>query len=181
MARRVLGWQADKPASVFGGLTFGGGPIGNYMSHAVVSLVQRLREGGRGGGRGLLFANGGFASHNHTILLSRTPTGAMFPQDFDVQAAADAARGPIPALVEDYEGAGTIETYTVLYARDATPRFGVIVGRAPNGDRFSAKVPASDSAGITFLTDGHAEPVGSAGHAVRGADGDPVWHIGAAG
>src|ERR1700754_5047841 len=44
MARRILGWPVAKPASVFGGLTFGGGPIGNYMSHAVVSMVHRLRE-----------------------------------------------------------------------------------------------------------------------------------------
>src|SRR3546814_7652452 len=38
MARRVLGWPVDRPASVFGGLTFGGGPIANYMSHAIVSM-----------------------------------------------------------------------------------------------------------------------------------------------
>ncbi|MGN6689970.1 MAG: acetyl-CoA acetyltransferase, partial [Sphingopyxis sp.] len=39
MARRILGWPSDRPATVFGGLTFGGGPIANYMSHAVVSMV----------------------------------------------------------------------------------------------------------------------------------------------
>src|SRR3546814_17282746 len=27
MARRILGWPWDRPATVFGGLTFGGGPI----------------------------------------------------------------------------------------------------------------------------------------------------------
>ncbi|HMP46374.1 MAG TPA: acetyl-CoA acetyltransferase, partial [Sphingopyxis sp.] len=32
MARRILGWPWDRPATVFGGLTFGGGPIANYMS-----------------------------------------------------------------------------------------------------------------------------------------------------
>ena len=174
MARRVLGWPADRPASVVGGLTFGGGPIGNYMSHAVVSMVRRLRDDP---GRGLLFANGGFASHNHTILLSSTQTGTRFPQDFDVQEAADAARGSIPILVEGYAGAGTIETYTVLYARDGSPRFGVIVGRAPGGQRFLAKVAAANAEAIAFLTDGRAEPVGSTGFAVAEADGDPVWHI----
>ena len=46
--------------SFFGGLTFGGGPIGNYMSHAVASMVGKLRETG---GKGLLFANGGYATH----------------------------------------------------------------------------------------------------------------------
>jgi len=173
MARRVLGWPVEKPATVFGGLTFGGGPIGNYMSHAVVGLVLKLREGGR---KGLLFANGGLATHNHTIVLSRDPVPAgTLPCDFDFQAEADAARGPIPPFVEDYAGPGTIETYTVLYERDGRPRFGVIVGRSPDGDRFLAKVPAADEEGIGFLTDGEVEPVGARGEAAAGPDGHMVW------
>src|SRR3546814_7801621 len=32
MARRVLGWPVDRPASVFGGLIVGCDPIANYMS-----------------------------------------------------------------------------------------------------------------------------------------------------
>lgn len=101
MARRVLGWPLERAASVFGGLTFGGGPVGNYMSHAVVSMVLALRRGGR---HGLLFANGGLATHNHSIVLSRcapTPPNT-FPQSFDFQAQADALRGPAPPVQEDY-------------------------------------------------------------------------------
>ncbi len=63
MARRVIDWPLTRPASVFGGLTFGGGPVGNYMSHAVVSMVLKLRQSGH---YGLLFANGGLATHNHS-------------------------------------------------------------------------------------------------------------------
>src|SRR3546814_9815035 len=47
MARRILGWPWDRPATVFGGLTFGGGPIATYMSHAIVSMVEQLRREGR--------------------------------------------------------------------------------------------------------------------------------------
>ena len=43
MSRRLLGWPAEKPATVHGGLTFGGGPVGNYMSHAVAAMAQALR------------------------------------------------------------------------------------------------------------------------------------------
>ena len=136
---------------------------------------RRLRTEGE---RGLLFANGGFASHNHAIVLSRTPPAKPLPQNYDVQAKADAARGPIPALLETYTGPGTIETYTVLYERDASPRFGVIVGRTPNGERFLAKVPKQDVASIAFLTDGVAEPVGTTGHAAVGPAGDAVWERG---
>ena len=160
LARRVLGWPLDKPITVFGGLTFGGGPIGNYMSHAIASMTEHLRAKP---GKGLLFANGGYATHNHTILLSSEPTGAVFPQDYDFQAEADSERGPVPPLEEDYVGPATIETYTVHYARDGSPRLGTVVARTPEGARTLAAVPAGDAATFAFLTDGKREPVGMAG------------------
>jgi acetyl-CoA C-acetyltransferase len=173
MARRVIGWPAERPATVFGGLTFGGGPIGNYMSHAVVSLVLRLRESGT---YGLLFANGGLATHNHTIVLSRQPFAAGgVPNNFNYQAEADLARGRIPPHLEHYAGPGEIETYTVLYERNGQPRFGVIVGRTPEGARFLAKVLPTDTDAIAYLTDGKIEPVGQQGEAVVGEDGDILW------
>ena len=175
MAARVIGWPADRPASVVGGLTFGGGPIGNYMSHAVAAMVERLRKGGR---HGLLFGNGGFATHNHSIVVSREPlTGAAFLQDFDRQALADARRGPVPQVEEAYEGPGTIETYTVLYGRDGAPGVGVVVARNDAGSRFLARVPGVDAATIAFLTDGLREPVGTRGFAKRMADGLVDWRV----
>ena len=173
MARRVIGWPLERAASVFGGLTFGGGPVGNYMSHAVVSMALALRRNGR---HGLLFANGGLATHNHSMVLSRAaPAPNIFPQDFNFQAQADALRGPPPPVEEDYLGPATVETYTVLYDREGLAQQGAIIGRAPNGARFIAKVPAADSATIHWLTSGEQEPVGMPGTAVKGADGDTWW------
>jgi acetyl-CoA C-acetyltransferase len=165
MARRVIGWPADKPATVFGGLTFGGGPIGNYMTHAIASMAEALRHSGK---NGLLFANGGFATHNHTILLTKAaqPAGT-FPQDFDYQAEADAARGMVPALDEGFEGPATVETYTVVYDRQGAARFGVVIGRADDGRRVIGRVPGEDTAAISFLTSGESEPVGARGQLAR--------------
>ena len=164
MARRVIGWPLQKPATVFGGLTFGGGPVGNYMSHAVVSMVWALRHSGR---HGLLFANGGLATNNHSIVLSRTQLAPhLFPQDFDFQAEADALRGPVPPLQEDYLGPASIETYTVLFNRDGSPGQGAIVGRSAGGSRFLAKVPAGGAA-IQRLISGAQEPVGAARHRLQ--------------
>lgn len=161
MARRVIGWPLDKPMTVVGGLTFGGGPIGNYMGHAIAAMVGKLREGG---GRGLLFANGGYATHNHTIVLTAGPNpAARFPQDFDFQPEADVARGPVPELDEDYLGPATIETYTVHYTREGAPRLATIVARTPAGQRTLAAIDSDDSSGIAFLTDGVREPVGTRG------------------
>lgn len=182
LARRTLGWPLDRPMTVFGGLTFGGGPIGNYMSHAVACMVEKLREAGSPGskGRGLLFANGGYATHSHTIVLGKEPIpGVSFPQDFDVNADADAARGEVPELDKDYTGPGTIESYTVHYERDGSPRMGTVVVRTPEGKRTLAMVPAEDSAGIAALTDGSIEPVGRGGTISRGAGEDDlsIWRM----
>ncbi len=176
MARRVIGWPLEKPATVFGGLTFGGGPIGNYMSHAVAGMVEALRRGD--GRKGLLFANGGFATHNHAIVLGMEPLpGAGEAHDFDCQAEADAARGRVPDLVKDYAGPAEIETYTVFYARDGQPKSGVVVARLPDGNRTLARVPGDDAATIAFLTDGAAEPVGTKGEVVPAGD-VMVWRRG---
>lgn len=174
MARRVLNWPSDQPVTVFGGLTFGGGPIGNYMSHAVASMLEALRGGAR---RGLLFANGGFANQNHTIVLTRDPAGAAStPRSFNFHADADSARDPIPTLAEEYAGSATIETYTVLYRRDGSVRVGVIVARSPAGERVLAHVPPEDMQILAFLTDGTAEPVGASGH-VRREGAHAIWRM----
>lgn len=172
LARRVFDWPIKHFISTFGGLTFGGGPIGNYMSHAVCCMVERLRGTD---GKGLLFANGGYATHNHTILLSGRPTGANFPQNFDCQAEADARRGPIPLLDEAYEGPAVIETYTVHYDREASPRLGTVVARTPFGARALAAVPPTDRTTIAFLTNGLFEPIGTPGTIALGDDGLKIW------
>jgi acetyl-CoA C-acetyltransferase len=169
MARRVIDWPLDKPITAFGGLTFGGGPVGNYMSHAVASMVDKLRSDK---GTALLFANGGYATHNHAIVISSEPMlSATFPHEFDCNAEAKARRAPVPEVDGNYVGDATIETYTVFYKRDGSPRMGTVIARTPEGKRLLASVPADDEAMIAFLTDGKAEPVGSTGQVVAG-DGD---------
>ncbi|WP_150293219.1 acetyl-CoA acetyltransferase [Sphingobium estronivorans] len=173
MARRVLDWPLDRSPSVYGGLTFGGGPIGNCMMHAAAAMTDRLRAGGR---HGLIFANGGFATHNHSIILSRTaPRDPIFPQDSDVQAEADRLRGAVPSLDEHYEGPGRIEAFSVPYNRDGAPRFGTIVALSPDGRRFLARIAGEDVGGVAFLTSGEVEPVGCRGSVVRAADGYGYW------
>ncbi len=173
MARRLIGWPVERPATVFGGLTFGGGPIGNYMSHAVACMVEKLRAEP---GTGLLFANGGYATHNHSIVLTSAPNPALsFPHEFDFQAEADAARGEVPELDQDYEGPATIETFTVHYGRDGAPRLGTIVARTPEGNRTLAAVMPDDAATIAWLTDGREEPVGATGRIERGRGSLREW------
>ncbi|WP_375690891.1 hypothetical protein [Pseudooceanicola sp. LIPI14-2-Ac024] len=160
LARRILGWPADRPASVFGGLTFGGAPVANYMSHAVACMTDLLRGTDA---RGLLYANGGIVTTNHAIVLSGAPLDVTLPLDPDVQAAADATRADAPALDEDHAGPVTVESWTVFYDRDARPTRGVVVARTPQGARTLAEVPPTDTALIAALTDGSLDPVGQPG------------------
>lgn len=172
MARRTLNWPLHKPATVFGGLTYGGGPIANYMTHTIVSMVLKLREKGS---RGLLYANGGYATYNHTLFISKQPIEqAVFPQDFNFQQQADDLRGPIPAIDEDYQGPATIETYTVVYHRDGTAKLGVIVAKTAKGTRTLANVSESDQATLAFLTDGKVQPVGTEG-SISVVDDNRIW------
>ena len=175
MARRVLGWPVDRPITAFGGLTFGGGPIGNYMSHAIASMVDTLRDKR---GTAFLFANGGYATHFHGIVLSADPLpAAQFPHDYDVNALADAKRGPVPPADESYEGPAVIESYTVFYKRDGSVRFGTIIAKNPAGARVLARVEPEDAAMIDVLTNGAQEAVGLAGSTQRGEDGLIHWNL----
>ncbi|MBK8545053.1 MAG: acetyl-CoA acetyltransferase [Caulobacteraceae bacterium] len=176
LARRVIDWPVDRQITTFGGLTFGGGPVGNYMSHAIASMTQDLRESGNL--HGLLFGNGGFATTSHSIIVSRDPEiASRGPHDPSVQDEADAHRGPAPTLLEIYEGAAAIETYTVFYDREGAAKSGVIVARTPRHERFLAYVPGDDAPLITLLTDGAQEPVGMRGNAVTNPDGLVHWRM----
>ncbi len=174
MARRTLDWPLEKPASVFGGLTFGGGPIANYMSHAVVSMVEKLREKGT---IGFLFANGGFATDNHSIILSKAPVAAAhFPQNFDYQAEADAMRAAVPELDQDYCGSAKIESFTVFHDRSGTPNAGVVIALTDTGQRTLAHIDVGNADHLAFFTDGRAEPVGQRGQIATRGEAGRYWN-----
>jgi acetyl-CoA C-acetyltransferase len=175
LARRAIDWAIDKPMTVFGGLTFGGGPVGNYMSHTIASMTETLRARGR---HGLLFGNGGFATTSHAIVLSRDPAIASHgARDPSVQAEADAQRGPPPTLVDTYTGEAEIKSYTVFYDRDGAAKSGVVVATTPRGENVLTYVDRADAELIAFLTDGVREPVGATGRVSTDDEGVNHWRL----
>jgi acetyl-CoA C-acetyltransferase len=175
LARRAIDWPLDKPMTVSGGLTFGGGPVGNYMSHAIASMTEALRARGR---HGLLFGNGGFATTSHSIVISRDPgIGAQGAHDPSVQAEADAHRDPAPALLETSSGEAKIVSYTVFYDRAGAAKSGVIIADTPRGERTLAYVAPDDAELIAFLTDGAREPIGMTGRISTDAVGLNHWRL----
>lgn len=168
MARRALNWPLERPATVYGGLTFGGGPIGNCMMHAAAQMVRKLRAGGE---NGLIVANGGYATHSHSLVLTRraVPAGT-FPQDYNVQSEADRHRGAAPELLAEYEGEGVIETFSVPFDRNGEPSHGTVIARTPDGARFLAHVPRDDARMLAFLMAEESQPVGAHGRGVKAGD-----------
>jgi acetyl-CoA C-acetyltransferase len=178
MALRSLGLDAREHApSVAGGLTFFGGPLNNYMSHAVCAMVRTLRAGRDE--VGLLYGNGGYVNKHHTLVLSaRLPEQAL-DLDISVQAQAEAARGPVPPLADAaYQGPAKVETYTVVYARDGRPLHGVVVALTPDRRRTMAKVLADDEVTMALLLSTARNAVGTAGHVRIDTFGNPVWESG---
>jgi acetyl-CoA C-acetyltransferase len=176
LARRALPWPLDKPHSVYGGLSFGGGPVGNCMMHAAAVMVEQLRAGAALD-NGILVANGGYATHCHGLVLSRGNRGAGFPQDYSVQSTANLARGPVPPIEEGYSGPASIETFSVPYGRAGTPAFATVLASTPTGHRVIAHVPRDSYTVLERLTDRMREPVGMPGTVSSLPDGRRTWNL----
>ncbi len=111
VAAMELGLSEERPLTVTGGLTFGGGPLNNYVMHSVARTVELLRQ--RPGKKGLVTANGGnLYKHVHCIYGSEPPS-----RDFqfqNVQAEIDAL--PARQCLSEYHGKVEIESYSVMYS-----------------------------------------------------------------
>lgn len=176
MALRTLKLDPTEHApTVAGGLTFFGGPLNNYMSHAIAAMVRALRA--TPGELGLLYGQGGYVNKHHTMVVSTAPAPTPMAAGYSVQAAADAARGPTPPLLDTYAGPAKLETYTVTYARDGKPIAGIVIARTPDGGRVMACAPASDTETIALLTSATRNAIGAPGHVHTDASGKPVWSI----
>lgn len=178
MALRTLGLgpgaDADVPdPTVAGGLTFFGGPLNNYMAHAVCAMVRTLRA--HPDEIGLLYGQGGYVNKHHALVVSARPPPAPLAADPSVQATADAARGPVPPLLANYAGPAHIETYTVRFGRDGAPLDGIVILRTPEGGRVMARVAPEDARSIGALLSRERSAIGLAGQVTADATGLPTW------
>lgn len=177
MALRTLGLDLETTVpTVAGGLTFFGGPLNNYMTHAVCAMTRQLRAAREE--VGLLYGQGGYVNKHHTLVVSARPAPTPLALDYSVQDRADAARGPIPELVDTYQGPASIETYTITYARDGEPLQGVVILRTPSGARTMARVMAGDTESLDLLRSTERSAVGAGGFVRLDAFGKLVWEAG---
>jgi acetyl-CoA C-acetyltransferase len=125
-----LGLSHDQPLSVTGAMTFGGGPLNNFVLQATVKMARLLR--GQAGATGLVTCVSGMNTKQGCALYSTlsNPAGWQFA---DVTTAVEDATG-LCELVSAYEGAANIAGYTVLYQGEA-PWRAVAVCDLPGGRR----------------------------------------------
>jgi acetyl-CoA C-acetyltransferase len=117
-----LGIGFDRPLTVLGGMTFGGGPLNNYTFQSVVAMAQRLRE--EPGAVGLTTSVSGLLTKPAIALWSTDPGDRPFAWA-DVTEEATAATATVE-VDGDVTGPGTVVGLTVLY-EDGEPHTGVAV------------------------------------------------------
>ena len=127
-----LGLPLTRPLTVTGGLTFNGGPLNNYVSHAIARMAEVLRA--EPGTTGLVTANGGFLTKHAFGVYSTTPPEHAYRHE-DLQAEVD--KTPVRQLDEAYTGPFTVEACTVMYDANG-PHTAYLTGLTPAGTRVLA-------------------------------------------
>ena len=176
LASQTLGLPADARLSVTGGLSYFGGPLNNYMSHATAAMVRALRAAPEE--KGLLYGQGEYLTKHHAVVLSNTPSPhGRLQSDGGAQRQADLLRGPAPPLVQHHDGSAELETHTVVFDRTGQAEFGTVIARTPQGARLMARVAASEQETLARLTSLDSSPVGLTGQVETGADGLLHWRL----
>lgn len=129
VAAKELGLDQSKPLTITGGLTFGGGPLNNYVMHSIARMVELVREAPES--KGLITANGGYLTkHAFGIYSGVEPT-----KDFQYANVQDEVnKTPTRNSVVDHDGDVEIESYTVMYGADG-PAMGHAACLLPDGTR----------------------------------------------
>ena len=113
IAAHELGFHEERPLTVTGGLTFGGGPLNNYVMHAVARTVELLRE--TSGKKAFVSANGGnLYKHVHCVYSSQAPEEPF--QYENIQQEIDAL--PSRLCLSEFSGNVEVESYSVMYTED---------------------------------------------------------------
>jgi len=138
LALDMLGVAEDdpRPITLAGGLPYFGGPGNNYSLHAICAMVERLR--GEPQRKALVTAMGWYVTKHAQGIYSGMPPEREWRRVDSPQDQAELDAMPHPPLVEAAQGAGAVETYTVVFGREGEPKFAVVFGRLEDGSRFIA-------------------------------------------
>lgn len=141
-----IGIPQDRPLTVTGGLTFAGGPLNNYVMHAIARTADLLRA--KPGGRGLVTANGGLLT-KHAMCIYSTDAPARPFAWADLQAEVDAT--PRRDVEVEHDGSATVESYVVMYDPEGAPKVAHTACLLDDGRRTWANVTDRDTVGAMMV------------------------------
>ncbi len=147
IAARELGLPVDdpdRPLSVTGGLTFGGGPGNNYGTHAVATMVEQLRAAPET--FGLSTSLGWYVTKHAIGIYSATP-----PRQAYTHLRPIVDHPPARPVRQSYEGPAVVEAYTLPYDRDGRPEAAILSVLTPEGARVLLR--SKESGFLDTLTD----------------------------
>lgn len=133
-----LGLAIDRQLTRTGGLSFAGGPWNNYVMHGIATMVADLRAAA--GEKGLVWANGGYATKHAFGVYSTEPPAAGFRHAYP-QDEIDAMPRRSLAATEDAAGPAVIEAYSVMHDRDGNPETGLAACLLADGRRAWGSTP----------------------------------------
>lgn len=155
-----LGLRLDDPArplTVTGGLTFAGGPWSNYVTHSIATAAELLVA--NPGRRALITANGGYLTkHSFGVYGTAPPTEFRWENLQSLVAKEPTRHGLI-----EWEGVGTVESWTTPFNREGRPDKAFLAVRTPDGSRTLAVIADAAEAEATVRED-----IGGAKVAVAG-------------
>ncbi len=126
----------DRVWTVTGGLPYFGGAGNNYSTHAIASMVDRLRTEG---GQGLVTALGWFSTKHSIGVYGIAPPDGGFRVG-DTEAAQHEIDGSALAVVPDVADpiAATVDASTVVYERSGDVRSAPVIATVDDGRRVVA-------------------------------------------
>jgi acetyl-CoA C-acetyltransferase len=120
--------------TVTGGLPYFGGPGNSYVLNAMASMIKQLRN--NPGKFGLVTANGWYLTKHGAGIFSTKPVDGEWNQVVDTKKIQENINSMTkPAFTRSPEGEATVETYTVVHAREGAYR-AIVIGRLNDGTRF---------------------------------------------
>lgn len=151
VAANELGLPTDdpqRPLTVTGGLTFAGGPWNNYVMHSIATMAGLLRA--NPAAYGLITANGGYLTKHSFGVYSATPPSTAFRWE-DVQPTVD--REPTRTALVEWDGEGTVESWTTPFDREGRPEKAFLTVRTPEDARAMALIDDPEAAAVTVADD----------------------------
>jgi len=124
-----FGMSGEGDLTVTGGMTFGGGPLNNFVYQATVRMAQLLRE--QPDEVGLVTTVSGMLTKQGVALWSSRPNPDGWVFDDVTEQVREAS--DIRDLVAEFDGEATVAGYTVIYLGEQ--RRGIAVFDLPDGKR----------------------------------------------